>query len=136
MCSRMFPEESNEVEKYLGGLLDMIHRSVMASKPTTMQDAIEFATELRIKRSVLWLNVKPILQGMGKRNRTEGLKLCALNATTIMMGSVLPNAPTARGLVIRLVTVEASLLQPTTTREPKWQIKDFSLGLSVELKAI
>ncbi|GJT51300.1 retrotransposon protein, putative, ty3-gypsy subclass [Tanacetum coccineum] len=46
MCRRMFPEESNEVEKYVGGLLDMIQGSVMASKPKTMQDAIEFATKL------------------------------------------------------------------------------------------
>ncbi|GKB42986.1 putative reverse transcriptase domain-containing protein, partial [Tanacetum coccineum] len=36
----------DEFEKYAGGLLDMIHRSVMAYKPKTMQDAIEFATEL------------------------------------------------------------------------------------------
>ncbi|GJX66563.1 reverse transcriptase domain-containing protein [Tanacetum coccineum] len=31
---------------YVGGLPDMIHGSVMASKPKTMQDAIAFATEL------------------------------------------------------------------------------------------
>nr|GEW22592.1 hypothetical protein [Tanacetum cinerariifolium] len=42
----MFPEESNEVEKYFGGLPDMIHGSVKASKPKTMHEAIEFATEL------------------------------------------------------------------------------------------
>ncbi|GKC37514.1 hypothetical protein Tco_1049898 [Tanacetum coccineum] len=46
MYDRMFLEESDEVEKYVGGLPDKIHRSVMASKPKTMQDAIEFATEL------------------------------------------------------------------------------------------
>ncbi|GJZ59842.1 putative reverse transcriptase domain-containing protein [Tanacetum coccineum] len=46
VCSRMFPEESDEVKKYVGGLSDMIQGSVMASKPKTMQDAIEFATEL------------------------------------------------------------------------------------------
>ncbi|GJV76036.1 putative reverse transcriptase domain-containing protein [Tanacetum coccineum] len=46
MCGRMFPEESDEVEKYVGGLSDMIQRNVMASKPKTMQEAIEFATEL------------------------------------------------------------------------------------------
>ncbi|GJX64582.1 putative reverse transcriptase domain-containing protein [Tanacetum coccineum] len=46
MYGRMFPEESDEVEKYVGGLPDMIQGSVMASKPKTMQDAIEFATEL------------------------------------------------------------------------------------------
>ncbi|GJS85559.1 putative reverse transcriptase domain-containing protein [Tanacetum coccineum] len=43
---RMFPEESDEVEKYVGGLPDMIQGSVMASKPKTMQDAIEFTTDL------------------------------------------------------------------------------------------
>ncbi|GKF90175.1 hypothetical protein Tco_0264138, partial [Tanacetum coccineum] len=46
MFLRMFLEESDEVEKYVGGLPDMIQGSVMASKPKTMQDAIEFATEL------------------------------------------------------------------------------------------
>ncbi|GKA01454.1 putative reverse transcriptase domain-containing protein [Tanacetum coccineum] len=46
MCNRMFPEESDKVEKYVDGLPDMIHGSVMESKPKTMQDAIEFATEL------------------------------------------------------------------------------------------
>ncbi|GJU89405.1 reverse transcriptase domain-containing protein [Tanacetum coccineum] len=46
LCGRMFPEESDEEEKYVGGLPDMIQGSVMASKPKTMQDAIEFTTEL------------------------------------------------------------------------------------------
>ncbi|GKC13181.1 putative reverse transcriptase domain-containing protein [Tanacetum coccineum] len=46
MCGRMFLEESDEVEKYVGGLPDMIQGSVMVSKPKTIQDAIEFATEL------------------------------------------------------------------------------------------
>ncbi|GJY39458.1 putative reverse transcriptase domain-containing protein [Tanacetum coccineum] len=50
MCARMFPEESNKIEKYVGGLPDMIHGTVMASKPKTMQDAIEFATELMDKK--------------------------------------------------------------------------------------
>ncbi|GJY97811.1 hypothetical protein Tco_0514721 [Tanacetum coccineum] len=48
---------------------------------------------------------------------------------------VLPSAPTAIGLAISPRTVEASLLLPTT-REPKGQIKEFSLALSVELMAI
>ncbi|GJY08107.1 hypothetical protein Tco_0375161 [Tanacetum coccineum] len=41
---------SRTIEKYVGGLPDMIHESVMASKPKTMQDAIEFATELMDKK--------------------------------------------------------------------------------------
>ncbi|GKE60091.1 hypothetical protein Tco_1510458 [Tanacetum coccineum] len=46
----MFPEESDKIERYVGGLLDMIHGSVVASKPKTMQDAIEIATELMDKK--------------------------------------------------------------------------------------
>ncbi|GJW08177.1 reverse transcriptase domain-containing protein [Tanacetum coccineum] len=50
LCGRMFPEESDKVERYVGGLPDMIHRSVVASKPKTMQDAIKIATELMDKK--------------------------------------------------------------------------------------
>ncbi|GJU64445.1 hypothetical protein Tco_1246280 [Tanacetum coccineum] len=50
MCGRMFPEEFDKIEKYVGGLPDMIHGSVIASKPKTMQDAIEIATELIDKK--------------------------------------------------------------------------------------
>nr|GEY01402.1 hypothetical protein [Tanacetum cinerariifolium] len=38
--------ESDEVEKYVDGLPDMIQGSVMDFKPKTMHDAIEFATKL------------------------------------------------------------------------------------------
>nr|GEY13386.1 hypothetical protein [Tanacetum cinerariifolium] len=58
MCLRMFPEESDKIERYVGGFPDMIYGSVMASKPKTMQDAIEFETKLMEKRSALLLNVK------------------------------------------------------------------------------
>ncbi|GKE14509.1 reverse transcriptase domain-containing protein [Tanacetum coccineum] len=50
MCARMFPEDSDKIEKYVGGLPNMIHGSVMASKPKTMQDVIEFATDLMDKK--------------------------------------------------------------------------------------
>nr|GFB36331.1 hypothetical protein [Tanacetum cinerariifolium] len=46
----MFFEESDKIEKYVGGLPDMIHGSVVASKPKTMQEAIEIATELMDKK--------------------------------------------------------------------------------------
>nr|GEV00925.1 hypothetical protein [Tanacetum cinerariifolium] len=38
------------IEMYVGGLPDMIHEIVIASKPKTMQDAVEFATELMDKK--------------------------------------------------------------------------------------
>ncbi|GJU08603.1 reverse transcriptase domain-containing protein [Tanacetum coccineum] len=34
-------KESDKIEKYVGSLPDMIHRSVVASKPKTMQEATE-----------------------------------------------------------------------------------------------
>nr|GFC67454.1 hypothetical protein [Tanacetum cinerariifolium] len=46
----MFSEEADKIEKYIGGLPDMIHESVVASKPKTMQEAIETATELMDKK--------------------------------------------------------------------------------------
>ncbi|GKE76115.1 hypothetical protein Tco_1542235, partial [Tanacetum coccineum] len=66
----------------------------------------------------------------------EDLNLCAPNATIAITGSVLLSAPIARGLAIRLGIIKASLPLPTTPREPKGQIKEFSLALSVELRAI
>ncbi|GKD02041.1 hypothetical protein Tco_1172315, partial [Tanacetum coccineum] len=47
----MFPEEIDKIKKYINGLPDMIHGSVKASKPKTMQKAIEFTTELMDEKS-------------------------------------------------------------------------------------
>nr|GEZ74852.1 hypothetical protein [Tanacetum cinerariifolium] len=46
----MFAKEADKIEKYVGGLPDMIYGSVVASKPKTMQEAIEIATELMDKK--------------------------------------------------------------------------------------
>nr|GEV95064.1 hypothetical protein [Tanacetum cinerariifolium] len=43
-------KEAKKVKRYIGGLLDMIHGSVKASKPQSMQEAIEFATEMLDKK--------------------------------------------------------------------------------------
>ncbi|GJY81991.1 putative reverse transcriptase domain-containing protein [Tanacetum coccineum] len=45
MCGRMFPKESNEVEKYVSGLLDMIQGNVMSYRPQTIEEVIEFAND-------------------------------------------------------------------------------------------
>nr|GEX23324.1 reverse transcriptase domain-containing protein [Tanacetum cinerariifolium] len=50
LCGRMFSEESDKVDKYVGGLPDMIHGRIVASKQKTMQEAIEIATELMDKK--------------------------------------------------------------------------------------
>nr|GEX51530.1 retrotransposable element Tf2 [Tanacetum cinerariifolium] len=54
MCDRTFLEEKDKVERYVDGLPDMIHGSVMATKLKTMQDSIEFATELMNKKINTW----------------------------------------------------------------------------------
>nr|GFB57425.1 reverse transcriptase domain-containing protein [Tanacetum cinerariifolium] len=45
LCVRMFPEEAYKIERYVGGLPDVIHGSVVASRPKTMQEAIEMENE-------------------------------------------------------------------------------------------
>ncbi|GJZ32549.1 putative reverse transcriptase domain-containing protein [Tanacetum coccineum] len=45
MCGWMFPEESDEVEKYVGGLPDMIQGNVMSYQPKIMEEAIKFAND-------------------------------------------------------------------------------------------
>ncbi|GJU21659.1 reverse transcriptase domain-containing protein [Tanacetum coccineum] len=45
MCGRMFPEESDEVEKYVSGLPNMIQGNVMSYRPKTMEEGIEFTND-------------------------------------------------------------------------------------------
>nr|GFC13148.1 reverse transcriptase domain-containing protein [Tanacetum cinerariifolium] len=45
LCGRMFLEESDEIERYVGRLPEMIRRNVMSYKPKSMQKAIESANE-------------------------------------------------------------------------------------------
>ncbi|GJX17772.1 putative reverse transcriptase domain-containing protein [Tanacetum coccineum] len=50
LSDRMFPEEADKIERYVGGMPDPIYSSVVASKPKTMQEAIEMATDLMDRR--------------------------------------------------------------------------------------
>ncbi|GKB62880.1 putative reverse transcriptase domain-containing protein [Tanacetum coccineum] len=45
MRGRMFHEESEEVEKYIDGLPNMIRGNVMSYQPKTMEKAVEFAND-------------------------------------------------------------------------------------------
>ncbi|GJW32478.1 putative reverse transcriptase domain-containing protein [Tanacetum coccineum] len=68
----MFPEESDKIERYVGGLPDMIHGSVVASKPKTTQEAIKIATELIDKK------IRTFAERSGKKKPYGGSKpLCA-----------------------------------------------------------
>ncbi|GJZ24278.1 putative reverse transcriptase domain-containing protein [Tanacetum coccineum] len=46
LCTKMVPEEEDQVEKYIGGLPDNIQGNVIAAKPTRLQDAICIANNL------------------------------------------------------------------------------------------
>ncbi|GKC68960.1 reverse transcriptase domain-containing protein [Tanacetum coccineum] len=50
LCGRMFPKESDKIKKYVGGLPDMIHGSVVASKPKTMQEATKMEIKVMDKK--------------------------------------------------------------------------------------
>ncbi|GJX33156.1 putative reverse transcriptase domain-containing protein [Tanacetum coccineum] len=73
MCGRMFHEESNEVEKYIGGLPDMIRGNVMSYQPKTMEKAIEFANDQMDQKNT----GRAYTAGPGeKREYTGSLPLC------------------------------------------------------------
>nr|GEX67418.1 putative reverse transcriptase domain-containing protein [Tanacetum cinerariifolium] len=109
------PTQSDKIERYIDGLPDMIHGSVMTSKPKTMQDVTEFTTELMDKKINTFAkrqaknkrkfedtsknnqNQQPkrfrtlaglTLQGLVIRNLTEVLSHYALNATITMIAHV------------------------------------------------
>nr|GEV86891.1 reverse transcriptase domain-containing protein [Tanacetum cinerariifolium] len=54
LCVRMFLAEANKIERYVCGLPDVIHGSVVASRPKTMQETVEMANELMDKRNNTW----------------------------------------------------------------------------------
>nr|GFC25016.1 putative reverse transcriptase domain-containing protein [Tanacetum cinerariifolium] len=45
LCGRMFPEESDEIERYVGRLPEMIQGNVVSYEPKSIQKAIESANE-------------------------------------------------------------------------------------------
>ncbi|GJW19818.1 putative reverse transcriptase domain-containing protein [Tanacetum coccineum] len=68
LCRRMFPEESDKIDRYVDGLPDMIHRSVVASKPNTMQDT-------RVKGSLKTPQGTLSTNNNNNNNRTRGKTL-------------------------------------------------------------
>nr|GEX90955.1 putative reverse transcriptase domain-containing protein [Tanacetum cinerariifolium] len=77
MCDKMFPEESAKVERYIGSLPGMIHSSVKASKPQSMQEAIEFATEMMDKKMLTHAEPRAYTAGQRDMKPYEGTKpLC------------------------------------------------------------
>nr|GFB74822.1 hypothetical protein [Tanacetum cinerariifolium] len=129
---------TDKVEKYIGGVPDTIHDSVKAAKPKTMQEAIEFATELMDKRIRDAVENKQKFKGTSGNNQnshnrirgrtlagpmpqvivtqicTQGLNLYVPSVITIMKVLAHLGAIIAKGLAIWPGTVEADLQMPTT----------------------
>ncbi|GJT27762.1 putative reverse transcriptase domain-containing protein [Tanacetum coccineum] len=82
MCGRTFLEESNEVERYVGRLPDMIQGNVMSYQPKTMEKAIEFAIDQMDQKGYQQQNKRQntrraYIAGPGeKREYTESFPLC------------------------------------------------------------
>ncbi|GJS58137.1 reverse transcriptase domain-containing protein [Tanacetum coccineum] len=153
-------KESDKIERYVGGLPDMIHESVVASKPKTMQEAIEIAIELMDKKIRTFAErqtenkrkqdvtnnnnnqirgrtlVEPTLHDLVRRSHAGDLNPYALNETITTTVHVLPNATSVIELAIWLVTVGV-LTMPTllTTKGALGQVKN-PLDMNVEPKDI
>nr|GEX94309.1 hypothetical protein [Tanacetum cinerariifolium] len=115
------------LKKYVSGLPDMIYGSVMTSKPRTMQDVVEFATELMDKKICTFAECqtenkrkqddnqqqenkrqntgRAYTAGLERRSHMKDLSHCALDETITMMIGVLPNATSATELAIWPVTI-------------------------------
>ncbi|GJY64605.1 retrovirus-related pol polyprotein from transposon TNT 1-94 [Tanacetum coccineum] len=108
--AEMFLEESDKIERYVGGLPDMTHSSVVASKPKTMQEAIEMATELMDKKIHL-----PFWQEEGRQKARGSYK--TLPETTKTNSSLskgkMWQGNTLQDLVIRNRTEELNLCVPS-----------------------
>ncbi|GJV44625.1 putative reverse transcriptase domain-containing protein [Tanacetum coccineum] len=133
MCGRMFHKELEEVDKFVGGLPDMIRENIMSYQPKTMEKAIEFAND-QMDQKVLTITEKQaeqkrklefnagnnqgyqqqnksrtlgelILLGLVKRESTQDHCPSVPNETITTKGHVLPGVISARRSVIWLVTV-------------------------------
>ncbi|GJR95122.1 putative reverse transcriptase domain-containing protein [Tanacetum coccineum] len=50
MCTKMVPEEEDQVEKFIGGLLDNIQGNVIVAEPTRLQYVVRIANHLMDKK--------------------------------------------------------------------------------------
>nr|GFA31603.1 reverse transcriptase domain-containing protein [Tanacetum cinerariifolium]GFA40318.1 reverse transcriptase domain-containing protein [Tanacetum cinerariifolium] len=60
LCRRVFPEESDKIERYVGGLPEMIRGNVMSYEPKLIKKAIEIANDQMDQKLLGLPIVKPI----------------------------------------------------------------------------
>ncbi|GJS29612.1 putative reverse transcriptase domain-containing protein [Tanacetum coccineum] len=111
LCGRMFPKESDQVDKYVRGLPDMIqaeNKRKLDDNPRNNQTQQQPFKRQNVARAYT--------AGPGEKKSMEVLYHCAPNATIIILGRALQSAQTSKELATWPVTVEVQLL--LTTREP------------------
>ncbi|GJV03187.1 putative reverse transcriptase domain-containing protein [Tanacetum coccineum] len=153
-------KETDKIERYVGGMPDPIYSSVVASKPKTMQEAIEMATELMDRRNNTFAerqaeNKRKFedtprnnqTQQPNKRQNTgrayaarhtvtgayEGAKLDVTK--TVGAGLRLQTTTTAITITTTTATTITTTTVTTTSKEPKGQIPMPSFALSAGLQA-
>ncbi|GKE29459.1 putative reverse transcriptase domain-containing protein, partial [Tanacetum coccineum] len=73
MCTKMVPKEEDQVEKFIGGLLDNIQGNVIAAEPTRLQDAVRIANNLMDQKLKVYVNVaRAYMAGNNEKNGYEG----------------------------------------------------------------
>ncbi|GJS94785.1 putative reverse transcriptase domain-containing protein [Tanacetum coccineum] len=58
MCTKMVPGEEDQVEKFIGGLLDNIQGNVIVVEPTRLQDAVRIAKNLMDQKLKGYVNTR------------------------------------------------------------------------------
>nr|GEY33855.1 reverse transcriptase domain-containing protein [Tanacetum cinerariifolium] len=125
LCGRMFPEESDEIERYVGGLPEMIRGNVMSYEPKSMQKAIEFAND-QMDKKLLGITDR---QADNKR-KFENTSRNQQNQQPFKRND---NPEIVEAELLTPITITTTTT--TTTRGPQRHVKEFPLALNVELKA-
>nr|GEW33634.1 reverse transcriptase domain-containing protein [Tanacetum cinerariifolium]GEW45464.1 reverse transcriptase domain-containing protein [Tanacetum cinerariifolium] len=87
-CTNFLADETEKVDKYIGGLLDNIHGNVMSARPKTLDDAIELANDLMDQKLCTYAE------------RLIPKIYLSASVITTTPGNVHPSVETARGMVI------------------------------------
>ncbi|GJW91098.1 putative reverse transcriptase domain-containing protein [Tanacetum coccineum] len=73
ICTKMVPDEEDQVEKFIGGLPDNIQGNVIAAEPTRLQDAVQIANNLMDQKLKGYANVaRAYMAGNNEKNGYEG----------------------------------------------------------------
>nr|GEV98756.1 putative reverse transcriptase domain-containing protein [Tanacetum cinerariifolium] len=108
LCVRMFPEEAYKIERYVGGFPDVIHETRLSARLRIKEKLMTLSEAIKTNNNNITRGKIPTgltLQDLVKRNRTEGLNVCALSETITTMVHVPRNASSATKLATLLVIV-------------------------------